>query len=122
MYKKIDVLERLPELMKFVTTIDSSNEHRVFRLTKEGWNMRDADGDNSPNNNLRITHWLEEFDDSENLGRAIDRICNLSEAINLDLPLHIHVDQLRKSLPEVARELKAGFVEVTGHNPWEFET
>jgi len=59
-YKKISVKERLPKQGKFVTTIDEANEHRVYRLTEYGWNMRDLDGSNSPNNNLTITHWLEE--------------------------------------------------------------
>lgn len=61
-FKKVPLTERLPEQGKFVTTIDTANEHRVYRLTEYGWNMRDADGINSPNNNLEITHWLEEVD------------------------------------------------------------
>jgi len=61
-FRKVAVTERLPELMKFVTTIDIANEQRVYRLTKYGWNMRDSDGGNSPNNNLVITHWLEEVE------------------------------------------------------------
>lgn len=64
-YQKVSIKEELPPLGKFVTTIDSENEHRVFRLvdTSEGlmWNMRDADGSNSPNNNNTITHWLKEL-------------------------------------------------------------
>lgn len=61
-YRKISIHERLPELNKWVTTIDTDNQHRVYRLTKHGWNMRDTDGDNSPDNNLPITHWFEESD------------------------------------------------------------
>ncbi len=61
-YKKVSIEEKFPPLMKFVTTIDENGEHRVYRLTKHGWNMRDGDGINSPNNNLQITHWLEEVD------------------------------------------------------------
>lgn len=64
-YKKIAVAERLPDIGKFVTTIDEANEHRVYRLTEFGWNMRDVDGTNSPNNNLPILYWLEEIDLSE---------------------------------------------------------
>lgn len=59
-YNKIAVKDRLPELGKWVTTIDEANEHRVYRLMEHGWNMRDADGINSPNNNLPILYWLEE--------------------------------------------------------------
>lgn len=69
-YKKISVEERFPEIGKFVTTIDTDNQHRVYRLTEYGWNMRDADGINSPNNNLCITHWLEEVDLSEVIDNA----------------------------------------------------
>lgn len=61
MYRKVKVSERLPEIGKFVTTIDEAGEHRVYRLTEDGWNMRDADGIHSPNNNLAIIYWLEEF-------------------------------------------------------------
>ncbi len=64
-YKKIAITERLPDIGKFVTTIDEANEHRVYRLTEFGWNMRDVDGTNSPNNNLPILYWLEETDLSE---------------------------------------------------------
>ena len=59
-FRAIPTLERMPELGKWVTTIDTAGEHRVYRLTEYGWNMRDLDGLNSPNNNLIITHWLEE--------------------------------------------------------------
>jgi hypothetical protein len=61
MYRKVLISERLPEIGKFVTTIDEAGEHRVYRLTEHGWNMRDADGDNSPNNNLPMIYWLEEI-------------------------------------------------------------
>jgi hypothetical protein len=64
-YKKISIDERLPELGKFVTTIDEAGEHIVYRLTEYGWNMRDMSGVNSPNNNLKILYWLEEIDLSE---------------------------------------------------------
>lgn len=69
-FKAVSVKERLPEKGTFVTTIDKANEHRVYQLTDHGWNMRDADGMNSPNNNLPITHWLEEVDLSEQLSKA----------------------------------------------------
>ena len=59
-FKAVSVEERLPEVGKWVTTIDTAGEHRVYRLMEHGWDMRDADAINSPNNNLHITHWLEE--------------------------------------------------------------
>lgn len=61
-FLKIPVELKLPEEGKWVTTIDEAGEHRVYRLTEYGWNMRDADGVNSPNKNLKITHWLEEVE------------------------------------------------------------
>ncbi len=114
-YKKIPVAERMPELMKFVTTIDEANEHRVYRLTETGWNMRDPNGSNSPNNNLPITHWLEEIqfydieDVEERLGLIVDTFDNLIMSLSMDLPDNIHVVCLRESLPEVRNKVFAIF-------------
>lgn len=66
-FKAVPVTKRFPELGKWVTTIDTAGEHRVYRLMEHGWNMRDADADNSPNNNLPITHWLEICSHDQNL-------------------------------------------------------
>lgn len=73
-FKKVSVKEKMPPLDKFVTTIDEAGEHRVYRRVSiegvpdgENWNMRDADGINSPNNNLPITHWLMEVREPEKL-------------------------------------------------------
>lgn len=120
MYRKVAVTERLPELNKFVTTIDTDNEHRVFRFTESGWNMRDSDGVNSPNNNLPITHWLEEIEEVEELGGLIDSVDNLAHALQLSLPAEMHVEQMRQLLPEKVEKLKKVFIEITGENPWEF--
>lgn len=65
-FRAVPITERLPELWKWVTTIDSAGEHRVYRLVEFtgsvglSWNMRDSAGEHSPNDNLPITHWLEE--------------------------------------------------------------
>jgi hypothetical protein len=66
-FEKVSIENELPQIGKFVTTIDEANEQRVYRLVQVepiglSWNMRDADGINSPNNNLKITHWLKEVD------------------------------------------------------------
>lgn len=61
MYKKISILEELPPFNKFVITLDEANEPFIYRLTEYGWNMRDVDGDNTPNNNLTIKYWLKEI-------------------------------------------------------------
>lgn len=66
-FEKVSIEKELPQIGKFVTTIDEANQQRVYRLVKVepiglSWNMRDTDGINSPNNNLKITHWLKEVD------------------------------------------------------------
>lgn len=67
-FVKVSVKDRLPEMGKFVPTIDTAGEIIIYRrlliqtpdVEKWYWNMRDCAGSNSPNNNLPITHWLEE--------------------------------------------------------------
>lgn len=54
----------------------------------------------------------------ENLGQAIDRVDNLAHALILPRPPQIHLDSLRSNLPEVVKELKKAYEEVTGENPW----
>ena len=53
-------------------------------------------------------------DTAEQLGRAIDRLDNLAHALVLSIPAETHVSCLRESLPEVVRELKAGYKALTG--------
>ena len=60
MYKKVSILEELPPLNKFVFMLDEANEPFIYRLTEYGWNMRDVDGINTPNNNLPMKYWLKE--------------------------------------------------------------
>lgn len=55
---------------------------------------------------------------TEKLGLAIDRVDNMAHALLMKLPAEMHVDQFRGSLPEIVKELKEGFVEATGENPW----
>jgi hypothetical protein len=57
--------------------------------------------------------------EQEKLGQLIDRIENLSFALNMPLTDHIHIKAFRESLPEITKELKESFVEITGENPWE---
>ncbi len=56
--------------------------------------------------------------DNEKLGQAIDRVDNILFALKMPLPDAMHVQVLRNSLPEIVEDLKAGFVEATGENPW----
>lgn len=55
---------------------------------------------------------------NEKLGQAIDRLENLQFALDMPLPAEMHVEQLKKILPELVSELKEGFQEATGENPW----
>ena len=67
-YVPISVKERLPELMKFVPTIDIDGEIIIYRRTENGWNMRDSRGINTPPDNKEIICWLEKvqlFDDEK---------------------------------------------------------
>lgn len=56
---------------------------------------------------------------TEELGQAIDQIENLSSALTLPMPDGLHVEALRKSLPDAAMRLKRAFVAVTGQDPWD---
>lgn len=57
--------------------------------------------------------------DNENLGRAIDRLENIAFSLNMNLPCELHLKAIREAIPEIVKELKAGFVEATGENPLE---
>ena len=58
-FKVVNIEERKPPLMKFVPTIDDNGEIIMYRRTEHGYNMRDSEGTNSPNNNHKIVSWLE---------------------------------------------------------------
>jgi exonuclease V gamma subunit len=57
--------------------------------------------------------------DNEKLGQAIDRVESLASGLDMPMPAEFHLQQLKKLLPEIVEELKAGFVQTTGENPWE---
>lgn len=65
---------------------------------------------------LRFVGMEEKY---EKLGQLIDRIENIQYALNLQIPAEIHLDAVRGSLPEIVKELKASFIEITGNNPWD---
>lgn len=58
-------------------------------------------------------------DQQEKLGQVIDEIENLAFALTIPLPAQMHVDELKKLLPEKVAALKESFIEITGENPWE---
>lgn len=55
----------------------------------------------------------------EKIGQAVDGIENLAAGLNLPLPPQMHIDQLKKILPEIANQIKEAFIAETGENPWE---
>jgi vacuolar-type H+-ATPase subunit F/Vma7 len=55
----------------------------------------------------------------EKLGQAIDRVDNMLHALVLPLPPQMHIDSFKSILPEIVKELKEGYSEVTGENPWD---
>lgn len=58
-------------------------------------------------------------DKYERLGKLIDRLDSLAHALKMPLPAEMHVEGLKKPLPEIVAELKESFVEITGDNPWQ---
>lgn len=57
--------------------------------------------------------------DNEKLGQAIDKVESLACGLNLPISAEMHLEQLKKALPKLVDELKEGFIEITGENPWE---
>ncbi|WP_140221232.1 hypothetical protein [Pseudomonas oryzihabitans] len=54
----------------------------------------------------------------EQLGDQIERLLNLAAALEMPLPDHLHVDQLRKSLPEITADLRKVYADLAGEDPW----
>lgn len=57
----------------------------------------------------------------DQLGRDIDTLDNLAHALLLPMPADFHVRQLKESLPELVKSMKAHFAAIAGWNPWEHE-
>lgn len=55
----------------------------------------------------------------ETLGEQVDRLENLSAGLNMPLPPTMHIEQLKKILPEIAEVIKQYYITTTGENPWE---
>ena len=58
---------------------------------------------------------------TEELGCAIDRLDSAAHGLMMNLPASFHLTQLKMLLPEIVRDLKRSFVQVTKTNPWEDE-
>jgi hypothetical protein len=59
--------------------------------------------------------------EQNNFGELIDTLDNLSHAIKLPIKDSMHVDQMRRQLPELVKSFKAAYVHEFGENPWEGE-
>lgn len=55
----------------------------------------------------------------EKLGELINSLDNLAHALKMNIPESIHVQAMRKLLPEKVKEFKEVYIELTGENPWE---
>lgn len=55
---------------------------------------------------------------AEQIGLAADRVDNLIGALQLPLPAQMHVDQLRRALPELRDTLRLIYIAETGEDPW----
>lgn len=58
-YKVVSLVDREPPFMAWVVMVDIKGELIVYRRTELGYNLRDATGTHSPNNNLAFVGWLE---------------------------------------------------------------
>lgn len=54
----------------------------------------------------------------EDLGEQIERLLNLGAVLEMPLPDHMHVEQLRKSLPEITADLRKVYAGLAGEDPW----
>lgn len=54
----------------------------------------------------------------EAIGLLADRCDNLHGALSLPLPAAIHVEQMKRALPELRDALRTAYVVATGENPW----
>lgn len=57
-------------------------------------------------------------DSKELLARAIERLDNVTHALELPMPDTFHIGQMKAILPEVVSDLKKWYAEVVGENPW----
>lgn len=55
----------------------------------------------------------------EKLGIIIDELENISFALEIPLSAQMHIDSIKRLLPEKVEKLKEVFIEITGENPWE---
>lgn len=55
----------------------------------------------------------------DEIAEIIERLDNISSALTLPMPDHIHVTALRESIPEIKADLKKAYLDLGGINHWE---
>lgn len=55
----------------------------------------------------------------EALGVAIDRLDSIANGLNIPMPDAMHVTALKDILPDIVKDLKEAFTDLTGENPWD---
>lgn len=55
----------------------------------------------------------------EEIGQEIDKIDNILAAMELPMSAEFHLEQLKKQLPEISKNLKGLYVELTDNSPWD---
>ena len=55
----------------------------------------------------------------EKLGQLIDSLENLTYALDISMSSDFHVERFREILPNMVRDFKESFIEITGENPWD---
>lgn len=54
----------------------------------------------------------------DKIGRLADRCDNFAAASKLPMPDKFHREQLTEAMADIAKELKAIYVSLTGNDPW----
>lgn len=54
----------------------------------------------------------------EDMVEQIERLLNLGAVLEMPLPDHMHVEQLRKSLPQITADLRKVYADLAGEDPW----
>lgn len=107
-YQAISIKRELPPVGKFVTTIDTAGEQRVYRINEDKtWSMRDLDGSDSPNNNLPVIYWLKEsidLDTCHKIACYLDLIKALKEKQFKILDLKNEIKEILKGHVEIPEE------------------
>lgn len=58
------------------------------------------------------------YESMEALSMVAETLDNLFHALTIPMPPSIHIDQMKRQLPELRDKLRAIYVAETGDNPW----